>query len=97
MDIYTEEVLENLPTQLRKDFVNQSCVNYRRCILKTVAGGHTRRTLRIGAQRGMSPVLELTDPPSTEEILEYLRDTFLDYTVFYEEREKGILVTVDWS
>jgi hypothetical protein len=53
--------------------------------------------MRIGFQYGLRPVGQITDAPSAEEILEYLKDTFPNDTVSYEECERGILVTVDWS
>ena len=97
MNTGAREVPQNDYIQRRKRFVNRHCMRYRRCIIQTAAEGHTTCTMRIGFQYGLRPVGQITDAPSAEEILEYLKDTFPNDTVSYEECERGILVTVDWS
>jgi hypothetical protein len=62
--------------------------------------------LDVGAHIGLRIAGQITDPPSTEEIIEYLKEKFPDCKVSYEEQwqdvapgrrelKKGILV--DWS
>jgi hypothetical protein len=66
----------------------------------------TQNHLAVGAHLGMNITGQITDPPSTEEIIEFLKEKFPDSKISYEEQwqdvapgrrelKKGILV--DWS
>jgi hypothetical protein len=109
MDVCTREYLQNLPIQRRKEHVAQFCQQYRQAILNHAANGHTNYiiTSDTNHKKGLiSNAQWMNTPPSTEEIIEFLKEKFPDSKISYEEQwqdvapgrrelKKGILV--DWS
>jgi len=109
MSSFSAEYLRNLPIQKRKEFVQSSCEQYKQIILQQAACGNTNIFIDQSNNQKKCLVSNsqwMNTPPSTEEIIEYLKEKFPDSKIQYEEKwvdispsnrqlKKGILV--DWS
>lgn len=108
---YTRAYLTNLPIEMRKQHIAQVCQEYINPILAEARNGNTSCLVSIPdplkASRMCNPQqMWSKDPPSKEEMAEFLQERFPDCKVSYEEAwidtspgkkelKKGILV--DWS
>ncbi len=109
MPSFPADYLRNLPIQKRKEYVQSSCEQYTQIILQHAACGNTNILIdqNNNQKKGLiSNSQWMNTPPSTDEIIEYLKEKFPDSKIQYEEQwhdvapgrrelKKGILV--DWS
>jgi hypothetical protein len=113
---YSREYLTNLPIEMRKQYVEQQCQEKIHAILAEARQGKTGTLVSIpeppAGKRGTVMYSQnqgtpwCSTPPSKDEMVAFLKETFPDCKITYEEKwietspgkkelKKGILV--DWT